>query len=340
LIGFLTAKIQLFIQKGSKVHKILQVFLVHRVLYGEIPLSLHPKDDDMEHPRLKFALFGNIYQTKKSASIQKVLACLSEHDAQIYVDKEYYDFLTLDQRLDVRANGIFEANDFDADFVISMGGDGTFLKAASRVREKMIPILGVNMGRLGFLADVSPNEIEQCVKALYADDFAIENRALIKVETDGEPLEGYDCALNDVAILKRDTASMISIRASINGEYLTTYQADGLVISTPTGSTAYSLSNGGPIIVPRTKVFSMTAVAPHSMNIRPIVLSDSSEITLTVESRSHNFLVAIDGRSEKCKEGTKLTLRRAPYDVKVVKRSRMSYFNTLREKMMWGVDAR
>ena len=294
----------------------------------------------MEQPRLKFALFGNIYQTKKSASIQKVLACLSAHDAEIYVDKEYYDFLTLDQRLDVRANGVFEGNDFNADFVVSMGGDGTFLKAASRVREKMIPILGVNMGRLGFLADVSPSEIEQCVKALYADDFAIENRALIKVETDGEPLEGYPCALNDVAILKRDTASMISIRASINGEYLTTYQADGLVISTPTGSTAYSLSNGGPIIVPGTKVFSMTAVAPHSMNIRPIVLSDSSEIALTVESRSHNFLVAIDGRSEKCKEGMRLTLRRAPYDVKVVKRSRLSYFNTLREKMMWGIDAR
>jgi NAD+ kinase len=153
-------------------------------------------------------------------------------------------------------------------------------------------------------------------------------------------LEGYDCALNDIAILKRDTASMISIRASINGQYLTTYQADGLVVSTPTGSTAYSLSNGGPIIVPGTKVFSMTAVAPHSMNIRPIVLPDSSEITLTVESRSHNFLVAIDGRSEKCKEGTRLTLNRAPYDVKVVKRSRQSYFNTLREKMMWGVDAR
>lgn len=294
----------------------------------------------MEHRSIKFALFGNTYQTKKSASIQKVLSCLTEHQAELFVDREYYDFLTLDQHLDVRATGIIEGNDFEADFVISMGGDGTFLKAASRVREKMIPIVGVNMGRLGFLADVSPGDIEHCVEAIYQDDFAIESRALIKVQTDGEPLEGYDCALNDVAILKRDTASMISIRASINGQYLTTYQADGLVISTPTGSTAYSLSNGGPIIVPGTKVFSMTAVAPHSMNIRPIVLSDSSEITLTVESRSHNFLVAIDGRSEKCKEGTRLTLNRAPYDVKVVKRSRQSYFNTLREKMMWGIDAR
>ena len=294
----------------------------------------------MEQRKLKFALFGNIYQTKKSTSIQKVLSCLSEHGAELVVDMEYYYFLKDNQRIDVNASRIFADDNFEADYVISMGGDGTFLKAASRVREKMIPIVGVNMGRLGFLADVSPVDIEHCVDAIYQDDFSIENRALIKVQTDGEPLEGYTCALNDVAILKRDTASMISIRASINGQYLTTYQADGLVVSTPTGSTAYSLSNGGPIIVPGTKVFSMTAVAPHSMNIRPIVLSDSSEITLTVESRSHNFLVAIDGRSEKCKEGTKLTLRRAPYDVKVVKRSRMSYFNTLREKMMWGVDAR
>ena len=294
----------------------------------------------MEHRRLRFALFGNVYQTKKSASIQKVLACLSQRRAEVLVDQEYYQFLTEDQKLDVNAAKIFTGDDFDADIVISMGGDGTFLKAASRVRQKMIPILGINMGRLGFLADISPNDIEKCLDAIYEEDYSIENRALIQVTTDGEPLEGYNCALNDVAILKRDTASMISIRASINGDYLTTYQADGLVISSPTGSTAYSLSNGGPIIVPGTKVFSMTAVAPHSMNIRPIVLADSSEITLTVESRSHNFLIAIDGRSEKCKEGTKLTLRRAPYDVKVVKRSDQRYFNTLREKMMWGIDVR
>ena len=289
---------------------------------------------------MKFALFGNVYQTKKSASIQKVLSCLSERGAELYVDEEYYQFLKNDQKIDVDATKIFTGDDFEADIVISMGGDGTFLKAASRVRQKMIPILGVNMGRLGFLADVSPSDIEKCLDAIYEENYSIENRALIQVMTDGDPLEGYNCALNDVAILKRDSASMISIRACVDGEYLTTYQADGLVISSPTGSTAYSLSNGGPIIVPGTKVFSMTAVAPHSMNIRPIVLSDSSEITLTVESRSHNFLIAVDGRSEKCKEGTRLTLRRAPYDVKVVKRSDQRYFTTLREKMMWGIDAR
>lgn len=301
---------------------------------------MQPKAEIMEHQRLRFALFGNIYQAKKSASIQKVLSCIAKYGADLYVDKEYYDFLRDDQHLDVNAMKIIKDDDFLADFVISMGGDGTFLKSASRVGKKNIPILGVNMGRLGFLADVSPDDIEHCLEALHNDDFAIESRALIQVEADGKPLSDCNFALNDVAILKRDSASMISIRACINSQYLNTYQADGLVVSTPTGSTAYSLSNGGPIIVPGTKVFSMTAVAPHSLNVRPIVIPDSSLIELDVESRNHNFLVAIDGRSEKCKEGTKITLRRAPYDIKVVKRSDHRYFNTLREKMTWGVDTR
>lgn len=294
----------------------------------------------MTQSKLRFALFGNIYQARKSASIQKVLSCIANYGAELYVDKEYYDFLTNDQRIDVKATKVFSGCDFSADFAISMGGDGTFLKTASRVGRKDIPILGVNVGRLGFLADVNPDDIERCIDALHQDDFAIESRAMIEVEADGMPLNDFNYALNDVAILKRDTASMISIRASINGQLLNTYQSDGLVVSTPTGSTAYSLSNGGPIIVPGTGVFSMTAVAPHSLNIRPIVIPDSSVIELDVESRSHSFLVAIDGRSEKCKEGTKLMLRRAPYIIKVVKRSEHRYFNTLREKMMWGADVR
>ena len=193
---------------------------------------------------------------------------------------------------------------------------------------------------MGFLADVASDDVEACLQALHHDDFAVESRAVIQVKADGQAQDEALYALNDVAILKRDTASMIAIRASINGQYLNTYQADGLIVSTPTGSTAYSLSNGGPIIVPGTKVLSMTAVAPHSLNVRPIVIPDSSLIELDVESRNHNFLVAIDGRSEKFKEGTKITLRRAPYDIKVVKRSDHRYFNTLREKMMWGADTR
>ena len=294
----------------------------------------------MTNRKLKFALFGNIYQTEKSALTQKVLTCLSAAGAALSMDVDYYKFLKETRQAELSAVETFTGDNFDADFVISMGGDGTFLQAASRVREKMIPILGVKMGRLGFLADVSPEEIEAAVNALSVGAYSIEERALIAVETDGEPLEGFGCALNDVAILKRDTASMIIIRATIDGQFLNTYQADGLIVSAPTGSTAYSLSNGGPILAPGTGVFALTAVAPHSLNVRPIVLPDTSEIELTVESRSHNFLVAIDGRSAKYREGTKITLRRAPYNIKVVKRPDNRYFNTLREKMMWGADSR
>ena len=289
---------------------------------------------------LRFALFGNVYQHHKSAAVKQLLGSLHGHDAQIYIDDEYYDFLRCSELVVMDGVQTFKGSDFEADFAISVGGDGTLLKTAGRVGRKQIPILGVNMGRLGFLADVSAGDIDQTVDALYQGDYSVEDRSLIHVETNGEPIEGYDCALNDVAILKRDSASMISIRASINGEYLTTYQADGLIVSTPTGSTAYSLSNGGPIIVPRTGVILMTAVAPHSLNVRPIVLPDTAQIELTVSSRSHTFLVAIDGRSGKLPEGTTLRLSRAPYAARIVKRSGTRYFSTLREKMMWGADVR
>lgn len=288
----------------------------------------------MTQRQLKFALFGNTYQAKKSAAIQQVLSALGASGAELLVDAEYYSFLKEDQRLDVPVISVFDGNDFEADFAVSMGGDGTFLKTAERIGQKAIPILGVNVGRLGFLADITPDDIGSCLRALHEGDYEVENRAMIELVSWGS------YALNDVAILKRDSASMISIKASINGEYLTTYQADGLIVSTPTGSTAYSLSNGGPIIVPGTNVLAMTAVAPHSLNVRPIVIPDTAEITLDVESRSHAFLVAVDGRSVKCPEGTRITLRRAPYNIHIVKRSGRQYFSTLREKMMWGADVR
>lgn len=290
--------------------------------------------------KLRFAIFGNTYQAKKAVSIQKILACLSEHRAEVLMERSFYEFLTDGQLLPVDSVRVFEGYDFEADFAISMGGDGTFLRTASMVGQKEIPILGVNTGRLGFLADINAVDIEHTIAALFQDDYSVETRAVIQVETSGEALQGYPCALNDVAILKRDNASMITIHATINGETLTTYMADGLIMSTPTGSTAYSLSVGGPIIVPGTHVFSLTAVAPHSLNVRPIVFSEDSVIELTVETRSHNFLVALDGRSEKLPDSTRLTLRKAPYRVQVIKRSGTRYFHTLREKMMWGADQR
>ncbi len=289
---------------------------------------------------MRFAIFGNCFQAKKSLHAENLFAILKQHGAEIYVDWEFYEFLTKDLNFTPKVSGLIGDNDFEADMVISIGGDGTFLKAASRVGRKNIPILGINTGRLGFLADVSSDEINDTFNEIHNGQFKVEDRSILQLESDLEELKGYPFALNEIAILKRDSSSMISIHTTINGAYLTTYQADGLVISTPTGSTAYSLSIGGPIIVPHSNTIAITPVAPHSLNIRPIVIRDDWEITLDVESRSHNFLIAIDGRSESCSEGSRLTIRKADYNIRVVKRYNHVFFDTLRTKMMWGIDNR
>lgn len=294
----------------------------------------------MTRQPLKFAIFGNEYQVKKSTSIEMILDYLAQKGAEIYVENAYYEFLTRSQHIDVKAAGVFEDYNFDVDYVISMGGDGTFLKAASRVGAKGTPIIGVNMGRLGFLADVLPGEVEAALDSLYAGECQIEEHAVIQVEAEGGVLAGNPFALNDIAVLKRDDASMISIRTQVDGEFLVTYQADGLVVTTSTGSTAYNLSNGGPIIIPQSSSLCLTPVAPHSLNIRPVVINDTAEITLDVESRSHNYLVAIDGRSERMTEGTRLVIRKAAHTIKIVKQRNQRYFSTLREKLMWGADQR
>ncbi|MBP8642129.1 MAG: NAD kinase [Prevotella sp.] len=294
----------------------------------------------MTRQPLKFAIFGNEYQARKSTSIEKILDYLVQKGAEIYVENAYYEFLTRSQHIDVKAAGVFEDYNFDVDYVISMGGDGTFLKAASRVGAKGTPIIGVNMGRLGFLADVLPGEVEAALDSLYAGECQIEEHAVIQVEAEGGVLAGNPFALNDIAVLKRDDASMISIRTQVDGEFLVNYQADGLIVTTSTGSTAYNLSNGGPIIIPQSSSLCLTPVAPHSLNIRPVVINDTAEITLDVESRSHNYLVAIDGRSERMTEGTRLVIRKAAHTIKIVKQRNQRYFSTLREKLMWGADQR
>ena len=290
--------------------------------------------------RLKFALFGNIYQAKKSASVKQLISLLAAHDAELYIDTDFYTYLSQELHFDVCPTGLISDSDFQADIAVSMGGDGTFLKAARRVGRKGIPILGINTGRLGFLADISPEEMEETFNEIHAGRYSVEERSVLQLICDDTHLQECPYALNEIAVLKRDSSSMISIRTAINGAFLNTYQADGLVIATPTGSTAYSLSVGGPIIVPHSNTIAITPVAPHSLNVRPIVIRDDWEITLDVESRSHNFLVAIDGRSETCKETTQLTIRRADYSVKVVKRFNHVFFDTLRTKMMWGADGR
>ena len=289
---------------------------------------------------MKFAIFGNIYQAKKSSCAERLFKLLARRDAQICVCREFYSFLTESLHLTLPPVELFDHDKFDADIVISLGGDGTFLQAASRVGKKNIPILGINTGRLGFLADISPDEMESTLEDIYNHHYTTEERSVLQLTCDDKNLMRYPYALNEIAVLKRDSSSMISIHTAINGAPLTTYQADGLIIATPTGSTAYSLSVGGPIIVPHSKTIAITPVAPHSLNMRPIVICDDWTITLDVESRSHNFLVAIDGRSESCAENTRLTISRADYTIKVVKRFNHIFFNTLRNKMMWGADVR
>ena len=289
---------------------------------------------------MKFAIFGNTYQAKKSSHALRLFQLLRRQKAEICMCRDFYQFLTTELKMDIHADHLFDGNDFDADMVISIGGDGTFLKAARRVGRKGIPILGINTGRLGFLADISPEEMEETFDEIQAGRYSVEERSVLQLICDEKHLQDSPYALNEIAILKRDSSSMISIRTAINGAYLNTYQADGLVIATPTGSTAYSLSVGGPIIVPHSNTIAITPVAPHSLNVRPIVIRDDWEITLDIESRSHNFLVAIDGRSETCKETTQLKIRRADYSIKVVKRFNHIFFDTLRSKMMWGADGR
>lgn len=295
----------------------------------------------MKKDILRFVIFGNEYQHKKSQAIFKIIAILQRRKAEVFIDKPFYDFITKGQHMELDVTGVFEGDDFDADYAISMGGDGTLLKTASRIGAKNIPVIGVNMGRLGFLAAVNPSDVELALADVFARKYTICEHSVIMIQTEeGELIEDSPYALNDIALLKRDHASMISIRASINDEYLMTYQADGLIVTTPTGSTAYSLSNGGPIIAPGTGTLCLTPVAPHSLNVRPIVIPDSSVVTLKVESRSQKFLVAVDGRSTSIHDGTKVKIFKAPFTTRIVRFSDNHYFSTLREKMMWGLDQR
>ncbi|MDR0894821.1 MAG: NAD kinase [Prevotellaceae bacterium] len=289
---------------------------------------------------MKFAIFGNAYQVQKAAYAERLFCLLAQRHAQVCVSSEYYQFLTTRLKFDMPHVELFDGDDFTADMVISIGGDGTFLKSAARVGRKGIPILGINIGRLGFLADISPEEMEETVNEIYRQHYKVEERSVLQLQCDDVHLMQAPYALNEIAVLKRDSSSMITIHTAINGAHLTTYQADGLIVATPTGSTAYSLSVGGPIIVPHSKTISITPVAPHSLNVRPIVICDDWEITLDVESRSHNFLVAIDGGSSTCRETTRLSISRADYSIKVVKRFDHTFFDVLRNKLMWGADVR
>ena len=294
----------------------------------------------MEKGKIKYAIFGNSYHKECAASIGQIIQILRRHTAYISIEEQFYHFVRSTLKIDFQPDEIITDNNFSASFAISLGGDGTFLNTAARVGEKEIPIIGINTGRLGFLAEVLPKDFEKLIESLRRGDYFIEHRSLLRVCDNANQLNIYPYALNEVAILKHDNSSMISIRALIDGHYLTTYQADGLLISTPTGSTGYSLSVGGPIISPTSPCIALTPVAPHSLNVRPIILNDDITIRLQVKSRNHNFLTSIDGRSQNLDDHVELMIRRAPYRIHLVKRSNSHFFDTLRNKLLWGADKR
>ena len=289
---------------------------------------------------MKFAIFGNIHQTKKSESIDQLFGTIKKHGDKYAIDRPFYDFLQQNRNLQLADAEIIESDDFTADFAISFGGDGTLLRTASRVGRKQIPILGINAGRLGFLTSTSNDDIEHIIQRLHAGEYTIEERSLIEAIPTNGTIESYPVALNEIAVMKHASSSMMTIDALLNGHEKITYQADGLIVAAPSGSTGYSLSVGGPIIAPDANVIVLTPIAPHSLSARPIVLSDSTSIEIKVSSRSRNYLIAIDGRNESCDDSTTITVRKAPYKQLIVRRRSHSFIRNLREKLMWGADQR
>ena len=228
-----------------------------------------------------------------------------------------------------------------AKLVVSLGGDGTLLETIAMVGPKQIPVIGVNVGRLGFLATVAPERIRDMIKALESGNYRIETRTILEAEANQKDIfNGVNFALNDIAITKTETSSMITVHSYLNGQFLNSYWADGLIVSTPTGSTGYSLSCGGPVLVPNSKNLIVTPVSPHNLNVRPLVVEDSAVLTLEVNSRSNNFLLSLDSRSCIVDVSTRLTVRKANFVARLIKMQDENFFDTLRSKLNWGLDMR
>ena len=289
---------------------------------------------------MKIIIFGNKLQKEIIKYTKDLVVALKKENVEILLEEDFYRFLA-ESNYDVSfVSEVIKDNSFDADFAFTIGGDGTFIRSAATIGKKNIPILGINAGRLGFLADVSGDEIRPAVEEILSGKYVIEERALLRLHTDDKSYSDFNYALNEIAILKQDTSSMITIHASVNGTFLNSYQADGLLIATSTGSTAYSMSVGGPILVPQSPSFIITPVAPHSLNVRPLIIPDNWEIELNVESRNDYFLIALDGRNNVFHEKTKLKIQKASFSTKVLKRENQNFFSVLRSKLMWGVDNR
>jgi NAD+ kinase len=291
---------------------------------------------------MKIAIYGRSGVTAVVPFVDQLLKELKKSEVEVVLYHPFYNYLKHNSSIEL-PSGTFSTHDElkgIVDFIFTMGGDGTLLDTISLVRDSGIPIVGINTGRLGFLASIPKDDIANCVSSIIQGRYDIDPRSLIRLETN-KPLFGeVNYALNEITIHKKDSSSMIIIHTYLNGEYLNSYWADGLIIATPTGSTGYSLSCGGPIIVPQSENFVITPIAPHNLNVRPIVVSDKYVISLEVEGRSQYFLASLDSRSVTIDSSIQLAARRENFMANIVRLHNENFLGTLRNKLMWGLDVR
>lgn len=289
---------------------------------------------------MRILIFGNNYKSDLLPSVKGLIAKLRANGTEVMIERE---FAELAERLGlgkIESHNRFDKNDCAGDMAISLGGDGTFLQTAGIIGRKEIPILGINSGRLGFLTDIRESESESLYNIITENRYRIEERIVLQADIHHKDTIESMYAINEIALLKQDLSSMINIEAKINGELLNIYRADGLIISTPTGSTAYSLSVGGPIMMPENRDLIIAPVASHSMNVRPLVISDDCKIELSVSSRSHSYLAAADGQSKSMDDETRISVVKADYKINIIRPEGYTFIDTLRTKLMWGMDIR
>ncbi len=290
---------------------------------------------------MKIAIHGRNFKEDVKPHIEELFATLAAREAEVQVSEQFAAFL---EKNGIRTGRLQRFSHyrhiFDADFMISIGGDGTLLETVAYVGARETPILGINTGRLGFLATTAPGEVKNAVNSLYNNYFTLEERSLIHLDTDRELFDGLSFGLNEFTITKRDTASMIVVHTYIDGEYLNSYWADGLIVATPTGSTGYSLSCGGPVVLPQSGNFIISPVSPHNLNVRPLVVSDNSVISFEIQGRSKNYLVSLDSRSRVVDATIGLAVRKESFRAKLVQLDGNNFLQTLRNKLNWGLDVR
>lgn len=293
---------------------------------------------------MKIALFGQYYQNSTAETVQKVVSFLESKKIEIAFEAHFLNTLKEKNIIskEYKTYSNYDTLDTDLKALISIGGDGTILKAATFVRDKNIPIIGINAGRLGFLATIQFENIEPLLQKLLDNDYAISKRTLLSIETTPKynNFQELDFALNEVTVARKDTTSMITIVTYLNGEYLTSYWADGLIVSTPTGSTGYSLSCGGPVLTPNVESLVITPMAPHNLNARPLVITDDMEIELRVSGREEQFLISLDSRISAVSKDTIVKIKKSPFTISIIEFKEESFLNTIRKKLLWGEDKR